>query len=78
MTSKPSPQMKWNDTHPLELLAHQYVRSALRRGLLERKPCEICGTEPADAHHDDYEQPRKVRWLCRRHHQQHHAKARKP
>lgn len=77
MTSKATPQMKWNDTHPLELLAHQYVRSALRRGLLVRGPCEICGEPQTDAHHDDYEQPRKVRWLCRRHHQQHHAQSRK-
>lgn len=43
MTDKPSPQTKWNAAHPLELLAHQYVRSALKRGLLHRGPCEVCG-----------------------------------
>jgi hypothetical protein len=37
----------------------------------------VCGDQQTDAHHDDYEQPRKVRWLCRRHHQQHHAQTRK-
>ncbi|TBH09920.1 hypothetical protein [Rhizobium leguminosarum] len=77
MTDKPSPQTKWNSEHPLEMLAHQYVRSALKRGLLERQPCEVCGEAETDAHHDDYDQPRKVRWLCRRHHQQHHAERRK-
>lgn len=78
MTEKPqSSQAKWNASHPLELLAHQYVRSALKRGLLRREPCEVCGAEPTDAHHDDYDQPRKVRWLCRACHQRHHAQARK-
>jgi len=77
MTDKSSPQTKWNEAHPLEMLAHQYVRSALRRGLLQRQPCEVCGEANTDAHHDDYDQPRKVRWLCRRHHKQHHAQARK-
>lgn len=66
-------QQKWQDAHPLEVLAHQYVRSAIRRGLLSREPCEVCGAETVDAHHDDYEQPRKVRWLCRLHHKRHHA-----
>jgi hypothetical protein len=77
MKSKSSSQARWNEAHPLEMLAHQYVRSALRRGLLQRGVCEVCGEEKTDAHHDDYEQPRKVRWLCRRHHQQHHADRRK-
>lgn len=70
---KPSSQTKWNLAHPLELWAHNAVRSALRRGIIERKPCEVCGTaEQVDAHHDDYHRPLKVRWLCRQHHQQHH------
>jgi RNA polymerase-binding transcription factor DksA len=50
------------------------VRNALRRGDLTRGPCEVCG-EKAEAHHDDYSQPLVVRWLCRQHHAEHHAKA---
>lgn len=72
MSENRTRQKKWKDAHPLEVLAHQYVRSALRRGLLSREPCEVCGEEIVDAHHDDYEQPRKVRWLCRLHHRHHH------
>lgn len=71
--AKPSPQAKWNDAHPKEIWAHNAVRSALRRGLIERGRCEVCGEEPTDAHHDDYDRPLAVRWLCRRHHQQLHA-----
>lgn len=71
-----SSQAKWNASHPLELLAHQYVRSALKRGLITKGPCDVCGAEEVDAHHDDYQRPGDVRWLCRRHHQQLHAKGR--
>ena len=46
---------------------------ALRNGLLVRQPCETCGSFEAQMHHDDYDQPLVVRWLCRRDHfQQEH------
>lgn len=41
---------------------------------LERKPCEMCGEERSDAHHDDYSKPLEVRWLCRKHHMELHRK----
>ena len=66
-------QAKWDERHPLAKWAHMCLASALRRGLLQRQPCEVCGEGPADGHHDDYTRPLVVRWLCRRHHQQHHA-----
>jgi len=36
-------------------------------------PCEICGCEKSEAHHDDYSRPLDVRWLCRVHHLMHHG-----
>ena len=39
-----------------------------------KKPCEICGATKVDAHHDDYTKPSEVRWLCRKHHNEHHRK----
>lgn len=67
-----TPQTKWKDAHPKEVWAHHAVRSGIRRGLLTPQPCEVCGKDKVDAHHDDYDRPLAVRWLCRKHHQQHH------
>ena len=45
---------------------------AIARGKVHKQPCEICGMEPAEAHHDDYNNPLKVRWLCKKHHVEWH------
>lgn len=44
----------------------------LRDKKLERQPCEVCGAAKAEAHHDDYNKPLDVRWLCFKHHRAHH------
>ncbi len=45
----------------------------IKQGFLIRLPCEVCGTEmDVQAHHDDYNKPLDVRWLCRTHHREHH------
>ena len=48
--------------------AHLAVQRAMKAGQLEKQGCEVCGTEAVDAHHDQYDEPLSVRWLCRRHH----------
>jgi len=54
------------------------VAKAKRNGLLVPGPCEVCGTNKnIEGHHDDYSKPLSVRWLCRRHHAQHHALVKK-
>jgi excisionase family DNA binding protein len=45
---------------------------AIYAGILERKPCEICGAIPAEAHHEDYSDHLKIRFLCRPHHREIH------
>lgn len=55
--------------------ARWLVRAAINAGRLTRQPCEICGASSTDAHHDDYSKPLAVRWLCRPHHIEYHAKA---
>lgn len=48
------------------------VEWAIATGRLVRQPCEKCGATKVDAHHDDYSKPLDVRWLCRKHHLEHH------
>lgn len=57
--------------------AHWKVRDAIKTGRLAPQPCEKCGEQKASAHHDDYNFPLKVRWLCHRCHMSWHAKERK-
>lgn len=72
----PSSQARWNNANPKAMWAHAALRSAIRKGLIQRCACEVCGAEPADGHHDDYDRPMKVRWLCRLHHREAHKKGR--
>lgn len=48
------------------------VREALAKGVLVRQPCERCGERSVNAHHDDYDRPLDVRWLCVPHHREWH------
>lgn len=54
--------------------AARMTTEAIRNGTLVRQPCEKCGDEKVEAHHDDYSKPLEVRWLCRKHHLEHHGK----
>lgn len=48
---------------------------AVRRGVITRGPCEVCGdASDVEAHHDDYSKPLEVRWLCTKHHGEQHRK----
>lgn len=74
-STKPlSRQQKWQLDNPKAVWAHSCLRSAIRRGLITPEPCAECGAEPADGHHDNYDEPMNVRWLCRRHHRAVHKK----
>ncbi len=61
-------QANWRRANPGKYDAHLAVQRAVKAGELEKQPCEVCGVEAVDAHHDQYDEPLKVRWLCRRHH----------
>ena len=50
--------------------ARNAVSNAVRDGRLVRKPCEVCGSVMAQAHHEDYAKPLDVRWFCFKHHRE--------
>jgi len=61
-----------NEQRFKEAVRHITAR-AIKQGRLTRLPCEVCGTnEDVQAHHDDYNKPLDIRWLCRKHHREHH------
>lgn len=61
-----------NDYERILINARIMVRRAVGSGKLTRGPCEVCGVKPADGHHDDYNKPLEVRWLCSKHHAEWH------
>src|SRR4029077_19963825 len=44
--------------------ARTRVRMRRLRGTLPKRPCERCGAPIAQTHHDDYDRPTTIRWLC--------------
>jgi hypothetical protein len=49
----------------------EYV-NAIRDKKIKRAPCVICGESKSQGHHEDYDKPLDVVWLCVRHHQDRH------
>jgi len=54
--------------------ARSYTRVYVSRGKIEKKPCEVCGDMFSQVHHEDYNKPLEIRWLCRPCHLKHHAR----
>jgi hypothetical protein len=67
-------QKKTRIDQPDKYKARQILGNALRDGRLARQPCEVCQTTvDVQAHHDDYNKPLEVRWLCFQHHREVHG-----
>lgn len=57
---------RYRKENPKKYSAHMKVSNAVRDGkLLKVDSCEVCGSSfHVQAHHDDYDKPLEVRWLC--------------
>ena len=68
----------WLQENKLKKKAHGDVAYAILTGKLVRQPCERCGTtQNVVAHHEDYNKPLEVLWLCKYHHKERHMEIEK-
>jgi hypothetical protein len=62
----------WRAEDKRRQLAHGKVLRAIKKGLLVRQPCIRCGNVKSEGHHEDYDKPLEVMWLCTPCHKQRH------
>lgn len=52
------------EEYKLKHVARDRLNRALQRGDIKKKKCEQCGNKDSNAHHEDYNKPLDVIWLC--------------
>lgn len=52
--------------------ARSKARYAVKSGKILKLPCQVCGSEKSEAHHEDYSKPLDVVWYCPLHHKRRH------
>jgi hypothetical protein len=48
------------------------TRALIKAGRIRKRPCIVCGGKEVIAHHEDYNNPYKVIWICEKHHKEYH------
>jgi len=66
----------WRAEDTRRHVAHSQVARAVRNGTLVRQPCVRCGEFKSLAHHEDYDKPLEVMWVCQPCHKQRHKELR--
>lgn len=70
-------QREWKKNNRFKINARFRVTNSIRRGKIKRGiTCNQCGTSQGkmEAHHEDYNKPLEVIWLCFKCHKQKHGK----
>ena len=52
---------------PLSVLRKKTRRKTndlLKKGIIQKQPCVVCGKHDVIAHHEDYSRPNDVIWIC--------------
>jgi hypothetical protein len=65
-------QRVWRQEDKRRQKAHNAVSRAMRSGKLLKENCARCESEKSVAHHEDYDKPLDVVWLCMACHKQRH------
>ena len=59
---------RMKEKYPEKYKARYTLRNAVRLGMIEKKPCVVCGDKKTEGHHGNYGKPLDVIWLCKNHH----------
>jgi len=62
----------WRAEDSRRAKAHSAVARAINKGKLTRQSCIRCGNKKTEAHHEDYDKPLDIVWLCCPCHKQRH------
>lgn len=62
----------WRKADKRRTKCHNAVSRAIKNGELVRKPCIKCNDVKSLAHHEDYDKPLDVVWLCQSCHKKRH------
>ena len=60
------------ERYPQKIRARDIAYQAIRSGKLIRQNCQVCGSPFTQSHHDDYNKPLEIRWLCIKRHREYH------
>ena len=58
--------------YPEKRRAREQLRYAVRTGKIIKSLCEVCNDSVVFGHHNDYNKPLEVNWLCMTHHREVH------
>ena len=67
---------KWRAEDVRRARCHSAVARALRAGVIVPEPCAMCWEPVTVAHHEDYDKPLDVVWLCQACHKARHNEMR--
>jgi len=62
----------WRKADSRRMKCHNAVARGIRKGTITRKPCQRCGSMKSLAHHESYDRPLDVTWLCQPCHKERH------
>lgn len=65
---------RWEKKNRLKKKAHSAIQRAIKKGVLKKMPCSVCGDIRSVAHHPNYNEKLRIVWLCINHHADVHAK----
>lgn len=62
---------EYKKRNPEKIKARYAISNGLKKGTVIKSPCMVCGEVKSEAHHEDYNKPFEVIWLCAKHYSEH-------